>query len=61
MLKDDSKTLAQVGVKEGAKVMMVGVSRDERQKVEALAAPKPLYELRNPQGRRHVMHVRRVR
>lgn len=53
MLKDDSKTLAQVGVKEGAKVMMVGVSRDERQKVEALAAPKPLYELRNPQDREH--------
>jgi hypothetical protein len=51
---DDAMTLARAGVKEGAKMMMVGVSRDERQKVESLAVPKPLYELRNPQGTAHL-------
>lgn len=51
MLKDDAKTLAEAGMRAGAKVMLVGSSRDEREKVESITVPKPLYQLRNPQGR----------
>lgn len=50
MLKDDMKTLAAAGMRPNAKVMLVGSSSDERKRVESETVPKPLFELRNPQG-----------